>query len=175
MAVTMNAPVWLDAHTVRLSWSSDLGDPVFYVWKDGALVATTAATWMDFALDPGEVLVVDVFDDADEVQSDAWPGRLTLNWYDAGDGVDYYRLEEYYGGEWVERGQVDEAGRGYYQWRSRFLEDVTEHQFRIVPMGTNGNDGTPASFTCLMVRRPDPPDVDYAYADGTRKVTVSAA
>lgn len=175
MAVTMADPVWLDARTVRLAWSSDEEDPTYYVWRDGALVATTEASSMDFTLSAGEVLTVDVFDDSADVQSNAWPGRLTLNWFDAGDDVDYFRCEEYSGGEWVERAQLSEDGRGYYQWTTRFLEDVTEHQFRIVPVGTNGNDGTPQSFTCLMVRQPDTPDVDYSYSDATDKVTVSAA
>ena len=77
--------------------------------------------------------------------------------------------------EWTERARVRHRETAYMQWMTRWLEDETSHQFRVVPVGTNGNEGTARTLTCLMVRNPTPPDVDYAYSNSTNKVTVSEA
>ena len=89
------------------------------------------------------------------------------------------------GGAWVLRSQnVGGAPRGtvaadrptgnYFAWQSRFLEDSASHRFRVVPVGANGNDGTPREFLVLMVRVPDPPAVAYTY-NGTPANTVTIA
>ena len=179
MTVTLdaNTPQQIGRVTWRVSWSSSLTDPTFYVYRDGLQVATTRATSIDLVVQPGEQPVIEVLDSASESPLPSRPGNLTLAWYaSAGTPVvDYYRVDEYVAAAWTERVRVQETGAGYYTWRSRFLEDVTEHQFRIVAVGENGNEATAASFTCLMVRHPDVPSVTYSYDKVTDKITVTAA
>jgi hypothetical protein len=172
MAVTINEPKQVDSRSWLVSWSSDEDNPTYYVYKDGRIVGTTKDTQMIFTVEPGEALVIEVLDDEDAEPQTAYPGRLMLRWYQS-PATDYYLVQEYYGGSWVTRKKVADLGQGYFAWQTRFLEDSTVHQFRIVPVGTNGNEGTAKTFSVLMVRHPDVPDVDYSYSDTTNKVTIS--
>jgi hypothetical protein len=156
----------------RLSYQSDLPNPTFYIYQDGLLVDTTKATTRVLSVPAGESLVVEVLDDPAIKPEAAFPGRLTLGWYSVANAASY-RIEEYVSSSWVQRKRVVESGRGYYQWKTRWLEDSTVHQFRVVPVGTNGNDGDPLVFSVLMVRHPDPPDVSYSYSAATQTVTIS--
>jgi len=172
-AVTMNEPELLDRYTVRFSWTSNLDDPTFWVYRNGVLATVTKATSVTWSVDPAEELVVEVLDDANAKPARSFPGRFTLHWQGTA-GVDHYRIEESVSGVWTTRGRVADIGQNYFRWVSRWLEDETTHQFRIIPVGTNKNEGTPKTFSALMVRNPDVPDVNWSYDAGTKKVTISA-
>lgn len=172
--VTLNPPQKLDSRSWLVSWSSDLGDPTFYVYQDGLSINETKQTEQVFTVDAGESLIIEVLDDPDAVPITAFPGRLTLNWRTSA-ATDYYRIEEYIEAAWILRAKVKDSGGGYFKWKTRFLEDSATHQFRIIPVGTNGNQGTAKVFSCLMVRHPDLPNVGYEYSDDTHKVTVTTA
>ena len=174
MAVTVNPLVRTGRHTVSVSWTSDAEDPVYYVYRDGQLVAVTRATQMTLTLAAGEAVTLQVLDDADGQPDRAYPCRLDVQWRTVSGAV-HYRLEEYVDSAWLLRATVRESGQGYYHWLSRPLEDVTTHQFRVRAVGADGNVGTATALSCLMVRLPDPPDVDYAYSDSTHKLSVSAS
>jgi hypothetical protein len=66
-------------------------------------------------------------------------------------------------------------GRRYFTWLTRVLEDQAQHQFRVTPVGSNGNAGAAKNFAVLMTRIPDPPSVSYSYDAGTGAVTIAAA
>lgn len=172
MTVSIDSVTQTGLTTYQVGWSSNLPDPTFYVYQDGVLLNTTKAGSGQFSVPTGESLVLEVLDDLNETPEAAFPGKLTLGWYAVTD-TDFYRIDEYAGAAWVQRAVIRETGRGFYQWKSRFLEDVTVHQFRVVPVGTNGNDGDPLAFNVLMVRHPDAPAVGFSYSSGTGKVTIS--
>jgi len=168
----------------RIAWTSDLGSPptdLYRIYQNGALVASDVFVeeWVVY-VQAGESLVFEVLDDADLEPSTAFPGRLTIGWRRVASATASYRVEEYVGGEWVERYTVADDGSEWFNWESRYLEDVTTHQFRVVPVGENGNDGTPIAFATLMVRHPDSPITDdnvddkFSYDSGTNKVTIAA-
>lgn len=136
------------------------------------MIDTTPAESRTFTVSAGEQLVVEVLDAADERPEAAFPGRLTLGWYRVADAAKY-RIDEYIGGNWTQRASIDDTGIGYYQWKTRFLEDSQTHQFRIVPVGNNGNDGDALAFSVLMVRHPDPPSASFSYSSATGTVTIS--
>lgn len=173
MAVTIEAPVAAGGGSWRLNWSSTLSSPTFYVWRDGQLVAVTSAVTMIFWVAPGESLVIEVFDSATETPSSAYPGRLTLAW-ERSAATDYYRIDLYTGGQWVEQARVFDTGAFYYSWKTDWLDDVTQYRYRAVPIGVNGNAGASREFSVLMVRTPDEPSIAYGYSAVTNKVTVSA-
>jgi len=172
----MLEPEQLDGRTWRLSWSYTGSADTFYLWLNGELAATTALQWFDVSGDPGEPLVVEVFDDSTESPSPTYPSRMRLGWFAStgAPAASSYRIDQYIAAAWVKRAAIPEDGRGFYQWVTRSLDDDTSHQFRIVPVAANGNEGTPVSFTALMVRHPDEPDVAIAYSSSTRKLTISA-
>jgi len=169
----MLEPQYLGGNTWRIAWTSGLEDPTFTIYLDGELFATTAATHLDLYVEPGSSPVLEVVDDG-AAASQAFPGRLRLQW-GREDDTDHYLIEEVVDAAWTERARVRDDGRQYFHWLTRWLEDSTSHQFRVTPIGTNGNAGTAVAFTCLMVRHPDPPDVSMSYDEGTGDLTVSAA
>lgn len=184
MAVTYNEPEYIGANTWRVSWSSSLGSPPaggYRLFKNGVQVGggvVFVESW-DFTLQPGEALTFEALDDANALPAQAWPKRLTLGWRPSATAAKY-RIEEYVASAWTARKTIHDDGRAWYRWESRVLEDVTSHQFRVVPVGSNGNDGTPLAFAALMVREPDPPFADteveskFSYDAGDGKVTISA-
>ena len=200
MSVTINQPQQIGFRSWLVSWSSDRDNPVFYIYQDGKVIDVTTMTQKVFSVDEGESLNIEIIDgraDAVNLRCDddpdlhcdddpylrcdgsyalfkitTYPGRLTLHWYASTDTL-YYKIEEYVSAEWIERAQVYDLGEGYFSWKTRPLEDSEIHQFKITPIGENNNEGTPKTFSCVMVRNPDEPDVGYSYGDDTKKVTIS--
>lgn len=159
----------------RITWTSDLVDPTFYVYRDGQLLGTTRAAEWVVRLAAGDRPVFEILDSDDDTAPTAtrgFPGFVTLGWY-ASTGSDRYLIQELVGVDWTTRRTIHDRGQGYFRWKSRFLEDVTTHQFRVVPIGTNENTGTAAAFSVLMVRHPDAPEVEITYSSGTGKLTIS--
>jgi len=174
MTVTIDTPVQVGQSSWRLTYSSTESSPTYYIYQDGSLLATTTqASWV-FWLPAGESLMVEIFDDADAVATNAYPSRVTLHWY-APASVDYYRIDKYADAAWSEVGRVFDTGAPYYSWKTAVLSDVTSYTYRIVSIGDNGNEGAYREFTFLMVKHPAEPDVTYTYASGTAKVTVAEA
>lgn len=174
MTVTVQTPYRIDVKTWRVEWSSDLSAPTFYVWQDGVLIATTDAGFLDFLVESDEALVVEVLDDANEQPQTAFPGRFTFQW-EAVSGTKAYRVEEYLSGVWTARHTLQHVpGQTLYSWRSRHLEDDTTHQFRVIPIGDDGNEGTALAVSRLMVRNPDPPTQSFSFNSGTGGVTCNA-
>lgn len=154
----------------RLKYSSDLPEPMFYIYLDGNLIAETQQTEYSIAIGLDGDSVIEVLDDPD-TPLQIFPGKVRLGWFFV-EGTDYYRIDEYVDSAWLPRYRMPENG-GYMSWRSRFLEDGQTHLFRIVPVGTNGNEGTQRQFSVLMCRRPDVPDVNYSYQKADYQVTGS--
>ncbi|MCW8129630.1 MAG: hypothetical protein KIS92_04520 [Planctomycetota bacterium] len=181
--VTFGETIQLGENAYRVTWSSDLGSPPpdgYRVYRNGVLAGAGTLEEMDFTLEPGESLVIEVLDEADQEPATAFPNRMTLGWKPVA-ATREYRVEEYVGGSWIARKAVPEDGSPYYRWESRPLEDDTTHQFRVIPVGTNGNDGSALSFSALMVRYPDPPIADadlagrFSYDPDAQEVTISDA
>lgn len=158
-----------------LRWSSTLGaGAVFRVYRDGELLATTTLTEWLITVEQGEAPVLEVLDADTPNPSPAFPGYLLISWY-AVAGAERYLVQENLSGTWTTFKTVLEDGSGYYLVPTRFLEDATVHSFRVLPVGTNENQGTAAELACLMVRIPDPPDVTFSYSSSTGAVTITAA
>ncbi len=169
--VTIEPPVRMGQHSWKLKYSSDLPEPMFYIYLDGVLIAETQQTEYDIAVNLDEVSLIEILDDPDTPPMQVFPGKARLGWFFV-KGTDYYRVDEYINEAWIERRRLPE-NNGYLRWESRFLEDGQTHLFQVVPVGTDGNEGTPKQFAVLMVRRPDVPDVEYTHDDETGNITIS--
>jgi hypothetical protein len=171
MAVTLGTPSYTSRGTVSLSWSSDLADPTYSIYKNGVLVAATKATSWQFTVSAGESPIIEVRDD-DALPVKVWPSRLRLAWQQV-DNAQAYRVEQYVDSAWVLKQGITATESPIYHYTTPVLADDTTHQFRVIPIGNNGQHGDPLLFSVLMVRHPDPPQADWAYSENTRKVTIS--
>lgn len=175
MTVTIESQTRISSGSVSLVWSSDLGGtPTFYVYLDGVLAYTTTSISGVFAVDEGTFIIIEVLDDADDVPAAVFPGRFSLGWQAIDDGA-YYIVEEYVASVWTQRAKIIDRREPWFTWSSRWLEDVTTHQFRVTVTDQNGNDSSVTNLTALMVRNPDEPDVTYTYSDLGPDVTIAAA
>ncbi len=177
MTVTIQDPIDAGDGVWLVEWSTDLGDgTIFYIYVDGSLFTETTLTSWTFTVPSGgedASLHVEILDAPKEDPVGAWPQTATIAWYAIG-GTDYYKVEENVSG-WIERQRIQNQNLEYFVWTSRVLEDVTTHDFRVSAVGVNGNSSTVAALTILKVHNPIRPNVTITYADGTQKVTISAA
>lgn len=156
-----------------LAWASDLAAPVFRIFRDGRLVDTTTLTEALVSAAPGEAPVFEVLDDPLAAPTPAYPPYLLLTWLSV-PGCDHYRVEQFVSAAWTARKDVPDDGSATFSWQSPTQPDGLVAQFRVIPVGTNGNDGTPLTFAELVVHVPDPPACAYAYSAGTGTVTITA-
>ena len=177
MAATVTKARLLGPRSLWVEFTSTLSSPTFYVYLDGVLVSKTQRANAVISIEPNIHYVLEVTDSASQTPTVIYPARWWINWQPSPDGgVHHYRVEEFVSSAWVLRAKVPHSGRSHYRWLSRQLEDVTTHQFRIVPVGTNGNQGTAATITSLMVRQPDIPSVVQSnYVQATRTITFNLA
>lgn len=175
MSITSVTCDYAGGRSWRFTAVSSLPTPTYYWRVDGARWHSGPEDTVLVPIDDGTPTVW-VSDDGWGSDDEHFPGRQTLQVFideDSSPAYAYLRIDEYVSGSWTERKRLTCDGRGWYTWTSRYLEDVTVHQFRVVPVGENGNEGTPASFAALMVRHPSPPAVSHSYDENTGKVTVT--
>jgi len=169
MTVTLEKTEWVGPSRRRVRWSSSESDPTFQVFVNGVLYAETKVNHITV----GPADVVEVRDDSAAGQV-ADEGTAVLGWAQVSNAASY-RVEQYVGGQWVRRATIPASPGKQQQWRTPVLEEGSAHQFRVTPIGTNGNAGTPATTPVTVVKHPAAPVVSYSFNDTTKKVTVSAA
>lgn len=171
MSVTITEQSHVGLNQYRIVWSSNLTDPTYYVYRDGELIDTTKQTSIIITIDADEYPTIEVFDDSFAVPT-AYPSRITLRWYSTPDTY-CYKVQERVQGTWIDRIQIDDLGQGYFIWTSSYLADCSLNRFRVLPIGTNGNEGDAAPYSYSIARNPNPPDVQYIYNSVDRKVTIN--
>lgn len=169
MAIITITTQRLQGGTWQVTATSDLSEPTYYWYRDGLLVDVTQVNSRLFDLTEGDLTQIDVLDDADTLPGESYPARCVISTA-PGEGVVKSRVEELVDGEWVTRHTTLGSYVGY---QTRVLADGETAQYRVVPVNEAGIDGSPRTFTVTMVRRPDPPDVDYTWDDETARVTLA--
>lgn len=153
--------------------SSTMALPAYRVFRDGVFVGRTHSNVIVVPLPIGGSVEVEIRDDALPAGTSA-ESFVVLQW-DAIAGTDYYRVERFDDPDWILLDEVYDDGSPEYQWQSPQLGIETSVQFRITPVGTNGNVGTPVTPTVTIAAPPAPPDVTYTFSGATKKVTIAAA
>lgn len=166
MAITITDIIQVDEFTFRVFWSSDVGPP-FRVYFQGVLVATQTDTQFDFTVPVGDHPHYEILDGTCQIPEIAFPGRISLNWESINDALEY-SIEELDGTSWEEIGTQLENG-GPYTFLTRWLEDMTQHYFRVVT-----DHGEIIDFTTEMCRHPDAPNVSYSL-DGSNNLVIAEA
>ena len=172
MTITIEELAIQDSWTWRVTWLSDQENALSYVYVNGELFASGRLFEAIIPAQGGEQPVIAIFDDGDGVPGVEFPSRWMLQWETVA-GVEYYKVQEYVDSAWVDRAHVYDRGQPNFHWFTRVLEDVTAHQFKIVPVGVDANVGTGRELQSIMVRTPDVPDYSVAYSNGTHKITVT--
>ena len=177
MTVTMNNPVCLSVshgghNTYKLSWSSNLSTPTYdlYDLTGGGLLYHGTLTTFNVMVNAGESPLYWVTDSSADPPA-SYPGRLKLQWYPVS-GTAYYRVDEYVSAAWTEVSRQKHDLNAIYTFKTRFLEDVTTHTFRIIGIGVDGNESTAVELIAFLIRYPDVPDVSFTYSAATGKVTI---
>lgn len=166
--------------------TSDLAGVVYFHWYlDGVYQGQTAGPSRSFFTADAEQARVDVVDttdaDFDPVAGapDRPPSRRTVWWVRSmADDVAAYRVEQNRAAAgWETVATVPHVpGRWAYSLITDRLDDLTAYQWRVVPVDTAGNDGTPATIDAeTVVRTPDAPTYAISFDEGTTEVTFAAA
>jgi hypothetical protein len=74
---------------------------------------------------------------------------------------------------WTTQATIKEDGRSDYEYRTVALDDDASLELRVIPVGTNGEDGTALTVTAETVRHPDPPFLDITYNDTAATLTIA--
>tara|TARA_Y100000310_G_scaffold86316_1_gene83162 strand:+ start:1902 stop:2420 length:519 start_codon:yes stop_codon:yes gene_type:complete len=103
------------------------------------------------------------------------PGFATLQVYidNSAEDIAEVLFQRYENSIWATKRRVQVIQSGYYTWQSDWYDGGNSHQFRAVPVGTNGNNATATTFNVFGVAAPAKPTDTFTYDGGTRKVTVT--
>jgi len=166
--------------------ASDLGGTVYFHWYlDGCWVGVSQTGAWDFYLPLADQARIDVLDTADPafdpvVNAPAgWPARRTIWWVRSlAADCDHYRvLQKKAAGDWQTIAIIhQEPHRWEFSILTDRLDDLSDYQWRVIPVDLAGNDGTPIGIGPeRIVRTPDAPNFTIAFNPETTKVTFSAA
>ena len=170
-------------------WQFDYtGTAPFAIYLDGVLrvsgVAETSINIEHQGLEgspdneePPALEIVDAVDTTD-VQTLVNPAVTVLQWRGVTD-ADFYKVEKDNGSGFVQISHaIEEQGRGYYQYESRALPDVTTHNYRVIAVEeiTNGTDkqSTPVAFDIFISRNPPVPRISIDYNEANLELDVTA-
>jgi hypothetical protein len=156
MSVTITVQKQVSAQNWTLSWVSNLINPTFYIYQNGILQAVTPSKTGTFRVTTGAQLLIEVLDDPNQKPSLVYSGVVFIGWYQVPSAA-AYTIEKWSGGAWANVDTVPDIGAWWLSWTSPYLPDSQPYQFRVTPIGANGNPGTPQIFTGFMVRVPDAP------------------
>lgn len=171
MSVTVTS-VFLAAFVLKVTAVSTLGaGTVLYWYVDGRLFAADTVTERIFTLVPGQTINIQVLDTTaspDEV----FPGQVAIHWY-AVDNAVRYQVQEYTGGEWVNRRVVVSDGAEVFSHELPPQTDGTAIQWRVLPVNEENIAGDAFEVAMTVVCAPAPVAVVATYDAGTQRVTVT--
>ncbi len=170
MALTLSAPVRVSRNLWLIKWSGATGP--FKVYRDGRLIATTEGFETTIMVSENEYPVIEVRDD-DESPALGFPRQLKFQWAKTL-ATDHYLIQKFVASSWDLIARIPDNGQEYFDYVTGILADVTIHQFRVLPVGTNGNEGTAKTWAVLVVGHPDIPAVTLTWNSSTHKINVAA-
>lgn len=170
MAITFLPVQRVGASSWRVTWTSDVADPVYDVYRNGVHVSQQRANSFVVTGDYIDTHVIEVADDGSAARYAAENRSELL--FDSEVIADHYDIEHNPGSGFVKVGQLPRAG-GREGLRTYPLSDSVSHSFRVTPIRSDGTAGTPATVSGRSVRHADVPIVSFVYTPGTGVVTIS--
>lgn len=173
----------ISAGTWKFVWT---GTPPFRVFRNGEVepgdallpegqTASTERIYENYSgEDTEEPPIIEIQDSTEFSNSPTQitnPPFIVLQWRSAiTEG--FYKIEQLISAVWTKIRTVQDDGNTYFSFASNILDDVTDTQFRITTIDSEGNEGNPIAFTFFMVRNPTTPQINKAYASNV--ITISA-
>lgn len=150
------------------TWSP--GTPPYSVWLDGILLGTVSTEAYTAELPNYETVppALEIVSTGSSAGNSLYPPRVILQWRGITTSAGYL-VEQFVSSSWVQRVNVSESGRGYYDWLSGPQDDGSTGQFRVTAFDLRGNGGTPLAFSLIICRNPAPPAATIGYS-GTHVV-----
>lgn len=188
--VLSTAVVAYDNLVVVQATISLTGTAWLHWYVDGVWQTRTQATQFTIYVEPDQlaeiVCRVSAYRDYDPALQPVplnYPGRRTLEWVSStASDLARYRIEQATGSgtpateDWTPIGRVRHDGRWLYRFVTPLLDDATYYWHRIVPVDTDGNDGTALELSRhYCMRRPAPPAYTATFDDATQRVTFDEA
>lgn len=159
----------LAGQSLQVTWEADTEGP-FRVYRDGIGVVETKLKQAKLYAGLGEFPHVEVIDDG-SAPTPVNAARLVLR-FDGVANAKSYRIERFDGMWTIEHRMLHDARTGPYVYRTEPVEAGVTAQYRIIPEGTNGEDGTAVVLDKSVIRHPDPPAYSHALnGNGTLTLT----
>jgi hypothetical protein len=173
MSISSKTLTQIDSQTFKAVWESTLPTPTYYVYRDKILSETINRNWTYIHVPPGEMVEFDVFDSPSDVPALAFPGKFYFSWFNEDDDIFVFEIAQLTDVGYVVVDRVESSTiQHYYEYMTNYLQDNTTYSFRITPIGFNQSRGVSVTFVQRMVRRPNPPTVNYSYNVNTGYLNV---
>ncbi len=180
-AVVTYLSVTVVADIAEVTVVTTMADVLYYCWYvDGEYVGQTTGPTRSFRVTGDEQLRVDVIPtddpDFDPVANapEGYPSRRKLWWIRSrGTTIDHYRVEQREGsGDWSTIATIPhDDGSWEYSAMTDRLDDLADYTWRIIPVDSAGNDGSPISLGPeTVVRHPDAPQFTTAFSEADRTI-----
>lgn len=155
----------------RMSWADTVD--TYWVYVDGRLVSIQGDAYINLESTTGAVPQCEVATDEDDVPNQLlYPWRANLAWYDGDTSPARYHVVKLSGSA------IDvlaSTALSYVRWQSGVLDDQTSYAYTVDPIDAYDLTGTSQSFTVVIARHPDDPNVTYSYDAGSGEVTISGS
>jgi len=162
-AAKMSANAW------RVSFASDLPDPLYRVYIDGELISETSINRHDVSVGDGDTVTVEIRDD-DAPPGYAKPSRVAVEWDGVPEGRTY-KIEA----DGVPVGLLEHRSVGErHRVVSPPFGSAEQVTVSVFPLGDDGNKGETASTEVAAAQHPAQPDVLTRYDEDTQSLTIAA-
>lgn len=157
-----------------LNWIETVPSALYRVYRDGQKLGQTTALSFPVYVGDQDQANFSIRDDDLPPPYDV-PARATLWWQRAiGDPPTvYYNVDKFNGAGWDNVAQVSDDGSAAYKILTDVLENLVEHEWRIIAVDEDENESDPLVRTLYLVRRPDPTSWTYDYNEGTGDLTIT--
>lgn len=177
MSITYDSIKQVGDYDWEYRWS---GTSPFLMYQDGDVVTGLQTTLTDYIFQgdsTAEPPAIEIVESTatDEPEQLTYPPYAAMQWRRVPNAF-YYLIEQNVDSTWTERESIFDDGtdRGYFGYSSTALSDVTEHNFRVSAVDSEGTTGYPLAFTFTMVRNPPPPSIDISYSSSVTSINVIA-
>lgn len=150
------------------------GTPPYQIWLNGLLLEDEITDEEYLCIQEGYEDIpppIEILNDGDTIENQEYPPFITLQWLGNANAV-MYEIQEYVNAGWIKRALIDEVGQGYYKYTTRSLIDASTAQWRVLSLDLKENEGTPLSFSVIIAKNPDPPEVEIEYTKPNIVVSV---
>lgn len=148
-----------------------------YWYEDGRLIASGVYPRSRiFTLQEGASRAIEVLDTT-AAPEEQYPGEFLIVWYAEQAAAPTYKVQrwDFVDEEWDDERIVISAGEEVFNHLTPWISDGTVVRYRVLPVSEENIEGEALQFDWTVVCRPDAPDTEATFDEGTGQVTVDMA